>query len=108
MQSLYSGNWMAKDTRSHLVYYINVCREYFPGTSKTQCQGSAGIATCQVDTNANTPHDAGHVTGGPIISSAQHLTLVYNYGQLCHSKYHRSTRINFFCSDVHVSKKTLL
>ena len=94
---------MAEDTRSQLDYYINVCHGYFPGDAKHQCSGSAGIGGCQVDTKSGKTYNMGYVNSGPVVSPAGHVTLRYTGGELCHKKYYRSTRINFFCSDVHVS-----
>jgi insulin-like growth factor 2 receptor len=94
---------MAEDTRLHLDYYINVCSGYFPGNAKYQCQGSAGIGGCQVDSLKTKAHNMGYVMSGPVVSSAGHLTLRYLGGEICHHRYDRSARINFFCSDVHVS-----
>ncbi|CAB4017670.1 cation-independent mannose-6-phosphate receptor-like [Paramuricea clavata] len=94
---------MAEDTRLHLDYYINVCSGYFPGNAKYQCQGSAGIGGCQVDSVQKKAHNMGYVMSGPVISSAGHLTLRYLGGETCHHRYDRSTRINFFCSHVHGS-----
>jgi hypothetical protein len=95
---------MAEDTRLQLDYYINVCSGYnYPGNVKYQCLGSAGIGACQVDSLNNKAHNMGYIMSGPVVSSAGHLTLRYLGGEKCHRRYDRSTRINFFCSHVHVS-----
>lgn len=95
---------MAEDTRSHLDYYINVCRGYFPGDAKIQCEGSAGIGGCQVDNKAGLAHNMGQVLSPPKVISEGIVTLLYTNGERCHNgKYQRSTRINFLCSDIHVS-----
>ena len=93
---------MAEDTRSHLDYYINVCRGYFPGDAKAQCQGMGGIGGCQVDNKAVKAYNMGYVVNPPTVSSKGHVTLRYINGDICHKTHRRSTRINFFCSDVHV------
>ena len=97
---------MAEDTRSHLDYYVNVCRGYFPGDAKVQCRGSAGIGGCQVDNKFGTAHNMGYVLNPPKVFSKGHVTLHYENGEKCHHQYQRSTRINFLCSDVHVSITT--
>jgi insulin-like growth factor 2 receptor len=94
---------MAEDIRSNLDYYINVCRGYFPGDAKYQCRGSSGIGGCQVDKINKNTYNMGYVVSGPALSPLGHVSLRYTGGDRCHKKYDRSTRINFFCSDVHVS-----
>ncbi|XP_028411568.1 cation-independent mannose-6-phosphate receptor-like [Dendronephthya gigantea] len=101
--TLRDGNWMAEDTRSHLDYYINVCSGYYPEGVNPKCKGSAGIGGCQVDRNHEHSHSMGLVQSRPIVSSINDVTLRYQGGDICHQKYHRSTRINFFCSNVHGS-----
>ena len=94
---------MAEDTRSNLDYYINVCRGYYPGDAKYQCRGSVGIGGCQVDKDHTNTYNMGYVASSPVLSPSGHVTLRYSGGDTCHKVYYRSTRINFFCSDVHVS-----
>ncbi|XP_028412187.1 cation-independent mannose-6-phosphate receptor-like isoform X2 [Dendronephthya gigantea] len=101
--TLRDGNWMAEDTRSHLDYYINVCNGYYPGGVNPKCKGSMGIGGCQVDRKHGHSHSMGLVQSRPTVSSTNDVTLRYQGGDICHHKYHRSTRINFFCSNVHGS-----
>ena len=96
---------MAADTRAHLDYYINICKPYNPGGTSPSCSGPVG--GCQVDRKNHKPHNMGFVRGSPYLSTSGDLALEYTGGEECHGVFHRSTRINFFCSKVHVSMNAI-
>ena len=101
----FPGNWMAADTRAHLDYYINICKPYNPGGTSPSCSGPVG--GCQVDRKNHKAHNMGFVRGSPYLSTSGDLALEYTGGEECHGVFHRSTRINFFCSKVHVSMNAI-
>ena len=96
---------MAADTRAHLDYYINICKPYNPGGTSPSCSGPVG--GCQVDRKNHKAHNMGFVRGSPYLSTSGDLALEYTGGEECHGVFHRSTRINFFCSKVHVSMNAI-
>ena len=69
---------------------------------------SAGpIGGCQLASNGQT-YKMGYIQSKPVASTDGTLSLRYMNGDLCHkgkaNEAHRSTRINFFCSGVNVSR----
>ncbi|XP_022089875.1 cation-independent mannose-6-phosphate receptor-like [Acanthaster planci] len=94
-----SGNWEAVDTRpgTQMSYYINVCRPVNSlGTDTQFCPGGP-IGACQT-TDDNRAFNMGYVQAMPEAAVDGSLSIRYVNGDLCHNKYHRSTRINFECS----------
>jgi len=94
------GSWRVPDSRSshlHLTYYINVCApiENVPG-----CTGTLG--GCQVD-GTGSSWSMGYIQSRPVAVENGTITLRYLGGKICHkgrpTESHRSTRINFFCSN---------
>ncbi|XP_038048004.1 cation-independent mannose-6-phosphate receptor-like [Patiria miniata] len=93
------GNWEAVDTRPKMTmsYYINVCRPVNSlGTDTQFCPGGP-IGACQTTADSKA-FNMGYVQAMPEAAVDGSLSIRYVNGDLCHGKYHRSTRINFECS----------
>ncbi|XP_063954249.1 cation-independent mannose-6-phosphate receptor-like [Lytechinus pictus] len=97
-----SGNWEAVDTRPNfhgLSYHINVCRPINKGDPATSSCPGGPIGACQISESNNSAFNMGYVQAMPEAAVDGTLSLRYVNGDICHGKYHRSTRINFECSD---------
>ncbi|XP_072178244.1 cation-independent mannose-6-phosphate receptor-like [Diadema setosum] len=97
-----TGNWEAVDTRpgfDTLSYHINICRPVNKGdTTASSCPGGP-IGACQTSPNSGDTFNLGYVQAMPEAAVDGSLSIRYVNGDICHGKYHRSTRINFECSD---------
>ncbi|XP_070567815.1 cation-independent mannose-6-phosphate receptor-like [Ptychodera flava] len=98
-----NDNWEAVDTRvgyDHLQYHINVCRPLnIPANGEYSCPGGP-IGGCQ--TSSSDPKldfNLGYVQSMPEAGIDGSVSIRYMNGDLCHGKFHRSTRINFECSE---------
>eukprot|EP00057_Strongylocentrotus_purpuratus_P006175 XP_011660649.1 PREDICTED: cation-independent mannose-6-phosphate receptor [Strongylocentrotus purpuratus] len=97
-----SGNWEAVDTRQNyngLSYHINVCRPINKGDPATSSCPGGPIGACQISESDNSAYNLGYVQAMPEAATDGALSLRYVNGDICHAKFHRSTRINFECSD---------
>ncbi|XP_071800837.1 cation-independent mannose-6-phosphate receptor-like [Asterias amurensis] len=92
------GNWEAVDMQSGVKYYINVCRPVNSVTSETHFCPGGPIGACQT-TSDDKAFNMGYVQAVPEAAQDGSLSIHYVNGDICHGQYHRSTRINFECSD---------
>ncbi|XP_045197868.2 cation-independent mannose-6-phosphate receptor-like isoform X2 [Mercenaria mercenaria] len=93
--------WTATDMWDDSTeYYINVCAPV-QNVPKSECLDGP-IGGCQAASNGKS-YNIGYIQSKPIAHTDGSLTIHYRNGDICHKgtdrQAHRSTRINFFCSD---------
>ena len=103
MSHIYLGNWEAVDVRTgyNLHYLINICHPLNPSKSSKCAVGGTGACVID-DKDGRDDYKMGNVQSRPTATADGGLVLRYLGGSVCHGKFFRSTRINFFCSKAEV------